>query len=181
MSEEKKKKEKSKKKNTIILFLLKIKFCYHARINLTIKTHTFISLDCNRKKKDDDLQEKKSKTSLKNQPYILQVFGSGPLIKVAFSTSSNPIILITAWLISATYCSWIVNIMDYTQILIDRVVVAAALCHSKYGIYWCGAEESKNTHPYIYQARGPNQGRGHVRGQTRSVIKAYSCRRRRQC
>ena len=137
MSEEKKKKEKSKKKNPIILYLLKIKFFYHAKINLTIKTQTFISLDCNRKKKDDDLQAKKSKTSLKNQPYILQVFGSGPLIKVAFSTSSSPIILITAWLISATYCSWIVNIMmDYTQILIDHAVVAAALCHSKYGIYW---------------------------------------------
>ena len=96
MSEEKKKKEKSKKKNPIILYLLKIKFFYHAKINLTIKTHTFISLDCNRKKKDDDLQAKKSKTSLKNQQYILQVFGSGPLIKVAFSTRSSPIILITA-------------------------------------------------------------------------------------
>ena len=136
MSEEKKKKEKSKKKNSIILYLLKIKYFYHAKINLTIKTHTFISLDCNRKKKDDDLQAKKSKTSLKNQPYIIQDFGSGSLIKVAFSTRSSPIILIMASVISATYCSRIVNIMmDYTQILIERAVVAAALCHSKYGMY----------------------------------------------
>ena len=129
--------EKKKKKNPIILYLLKIKFFYHAKINLTIKTHTFISLDCNRKNKDVDLQAKKSKTSLKNQPYVLQVFGSGPLIKVAFSTRSSPIILLTAWLISATYCSWIVNIMmDYAQTLIEGAVVAVALCHSKYGIYW---------------------------------------------
>ena len=77
MSEEKERKEKSKKKNSIILYLLKIKNFCHAKINLTIKTHTLISLDYNRNKKDDDLQAKKSKNSRKNQPHILQVFGSG--------------------------------------------------------------------------------------------------------
>ena len=68
MSEGKKKKKKGKIQNEkpYYFILLKIKFFYHDKINLTIKTHTFISLDCNRKKKDDDLQAKKSKTSLKN-------------------------------------------------------------------------------------------------------------------
>ena len=42
---------------------------------------------------------------------------------------------------------------------------------------YCGAGESKDTYPHIYRARGPNQ----ERGQTRGVIEAHSCRRRRQC
>ena len=81
MFEEKERKEKSKKKNSIILYLLKIKNFYHAKMNLTIKTHTLISFDCNRNKKDDDLQAKRSKNSQKNQPHILQAFGSGPSLE----------------------------------------------------------------------------------------------------
>ena len=45
----------------------------------------------------------------------------------------------------------------------------------------CWVGESKDTHSYMYRAQGPNRGRGHVRGQTRGVIEAHSCRRRRQC
>ena len=41
---------------------------------------------------------------------------------------------------------------------------------------YCGAGESKDTHPHIYQARGSNQGQG----QTHGVIEAHSCRWRRQ-
>ena len=37
-----------------------------------------------------------------------------------------------------------------------------------------------NTHPHMYRAQGPNRGRGHVQGQTRSIIEAHSCTRRRQ-
>ena len=39
-----------------------------------------------------------------------------------------------------------------------------------------GVGESKDTHPHIYRAQGPNRGRGYVRRQTRSVIEAHSCR-----
>ena len=49
-----------------------------------------------------------------------------------------------------------------------------------YKIGYCRVGESKDTHPHKYQAQGSNRGWGHVRGQTRSIIEAHSCRWRRQ-
>ena len=42
---------------------------------------------------------------------------------------------------------------------------------------YCGVGESKDTHPHIYQAQCPNRGRGHVRGRTRGIIEAHSCKK----